>query len=90
MAGEEVQETGGATATKAEDPVTAVPEMVIVCEACGKGFLTWIPGGMDVDPLWQCGIRQGFICGGPLAMIGRDNALMGAEKWLEEQEQQKQ
>ena len=88
MAGEEVQETGGATATKAEDPVTAVPEMVIVCEACGKGFLTWIPGGMDVTPLWQMGYIEGFICGGPLAMIGRDKALMGAEKWLEEQQKQ--
>jgi len=90
MAGEEVQETGGATATKAEDPVATVPEMVIVCEACGKGFLTWIPGGMDVTPLWQMGYIEGFICGGPLAMIGRDKAIMGAEKWLEEQEQQKQ
>ena len=88
MAGEEVQEVGGTAATKAEDPVATVPEMVIVCEACGKGFLTWIPGGMDVTPLWQMGNSEGYICGGPLAMIGRDKALMGAEKWLEEQQKQ--
>ena len=88
MAGEEIPEARRTETSKAEDPVATVPEMVIVCEACGKGFLTWIPGGMDVTPLWQMGNNEGYICGGPLTMIGRDKALMGAEKWLEEQQKQ--
>ena len=81
MASEEIQEAGEAETTKAEDPVTPLPEKVIVCEACGKGFLTWIPGGIDTDPIWYwlgAGIG-GYQCGGPLRMVTRKKAIELAE-----------
>ena len=65
---------------------------VIICDACGKGFLNWIPGGVDADPLWMVhgvGLAAG-ICGGALVMIDRSAAIeiadrfekIGAEQWL--------
>ena len=88
MASEEIQEAGETTTTKTEDTVTPLPETVIVCEACGKGFLIWLPGGIDVTPLWQWWnwTSEGYICGGPLTMMDRNKAVLGATKWLEEQQ----
>jgi len=88
MASEEIPETGEATEAKAEDTIAPLPETVIVCEACGKGYLNWLPGGMDAYPLWEMwnGANEGYICGGPLSMISRDKAILGATKWLEEQQ----
>jgi hypothetical protein len=88
MASEEIPETGEATEAKAEDTITPLPETVIVCEACMRGYLRWIPGGIDAQPLWEMwdGESEGYICGGPLSMISRDKAILGATKWLEEQQ----
>ena len=88
MAGEEIPEAGEATEAKAEDTVTSLPETVIICEACMRGYTRWIPGGMDAQPLWEMwdGASEGYICGGPLSMISRSKAILGATQWLEEQQ----
>ena len=88
MAGEEIPEARKATAAQTENTFEAIFEKVVICEACGKGFLTWTPGGMDIWPLWQMwnGESEGYICGGPLSMISRSKAILGATRWLEEQQ----
>ena len=88
MASEEIPEAGEATEAKAEDTVAPLPETVIICEACMRGYTRWIPGGMDAHPLWEMwdGASEGYICGGPLTMMDRNKAVLGATKWLEEQQ----
>ena len=88
MASEEIPEAGEATEAKAEDTVAPLPETVIICEACMRGYTRWIPGGMDAHPLWEMwdGASEGYICGGPLSMISRSKAILGATQWLEEQQ----
>jgi hypothetical protein len=88
MASKEIQETGETTTAKEEDTVTSLPETVIICEACMRGYTRWIPGGIDAQPLWEMwdGASEGYICGGPLTMISRSKAILGATKWLEEQQ----
>jgi hypothetical protein len=88
MASEEIQETGEATEAKAKDTITPLPETVIICEACMRGYTRWIPGGIDAHPLWEMwnGTSEGYICGGPLSMISRSKAILGATQWLEEQQ----
>jgi hypothetical protein len=103
MAGEEIPETGTPEKIKIEDTVSPVsdnvtpfrPLQVIICDACGKGFLRWIPGGVDTDPLWfvHGAMIGGGICGGALMMISRTAAVeiavryekIGGEKWLKGQ-----
>jgi len=53
-----------------------------------RGYTRWIPGGMDAHPLWEMwdGASEGYICGGPLTMMDRNKAVLGATKWLEEQQ----
>jgi hypothetical protein len=43
---------------------------------------------MDAQPLWEMwdGESEGYICGGPLSMISRSKAILGATRWLEEQQ----
>ena len=90
MAREEIPEAGE-TDEKAEaqnSVETLSQRRVFVCEACGKGFLTWIPGGIDTDPIWYwlgAGIG-GYQCGGPLRMVTRKKAIELAEgkQWRRE------
>ena len=88
MAGKEIPEAGKAETIKEEDTVAPLPETVIICEACMRGYTRWIPGGMDAHPLWEMwdGASEGYICGGPLTMMDRNKAVLGATKWLEEQQ----
>lgn len=103
MAGEEIPEAGAAEKIEIEDTISPVskgkkapPFEVIICDACGKGFLTWIMGGVDNDPIWQSGFLddperiEGGMCGGALRIIRYVKAIeiadryekIGGEEWL--------
>jgi hypothetical protein len=93
MAREEISETGEPEKVKAQDRVSTVPEgPVIICDLCGKGFLTMITGGVDIDPIWvMLGAREnGGICGGALTLVSRSRAIqiaddyeqIGGDEWL--------
>jgi hypothetical protein len=69
---------------------------VIICDGCGKGFLNWIPGGVDNDPLWLVISDfklEGAICGGALMIKSRSAAIeiadryekIGGDAWLKGQ-----
>jgi hypothetical protein len=100
MARQEVPEAGIGTPEEIEkDTFTLIPlgketypGQVIICDACGKGFLNFIPGSVDTDPLWMFfrSQLQGGICGGALVVISRETAIeiadryekIGGEAWL--------
>jgi hypothetical protein len=102
MAGEKIPETGTPEKVEVtEDTIEIVPSRiattgallpVIICDCCGKGFLNWLPSGVDEDPLWYWdgGNVGGYVCGGALRMISRETAIMiadnfqkiGVEAWL--------
>jgi hypothetical protein len=56
---------------------------VIVCDGCGKGFLTYPRQGVDIEPLWRwAGMNlEGGICGGALLVINRGAAIRIAEQF---------
>lgn len=99
MAGEEVPKAGAAEKIEIEDTISPVseeqapaPQPVIICDQCARGFLNWIPDGVDIDPLWfvfRSGM-QGGICGGALRLVSRSQAMdiadcyekIGSEQWL--------
>jgi hypothetical protein len=89
MAREEMAEIGATEEEeKAQDIVerlskeeTFIPE-VIICDACHRGFLRWIRGGIDAAPIWVWpGMAEGYICGGPLRIVSRPRAIEIADKW---------
>jgi hypothetical protein len=96
MAQQKVSETGEPEKIEVKDTVAAFPETpVIICDACGKGFLRWSGDGVDIEPVWfllSSGMNGG-TCGGALVMISRHTAIeiadrfeqIGAEAWLKGQ-----
>jgi hypothetical protein len=102
MAQQEISETGEPERIKIEDtppPVrkakTAHPYSVIICDACGKGYLRWVGDGVDIEPVWDVPSARihGGICGGALVMKNRPAAIeiadnfekIGASAWLKGQ-----
>jgi len=95
MAGEKIQETGDPEkVTVAKDILTTdANKQVIVCDLCGRVFLNWIPGGVDLYPIWWVDSViewQSGLCGGALVMMTRERAmqvaenyeLIGCEEWM--------
>ena len=83
MAAQEMEETGVPETVEVKDPIPWFSQKeVIVCDGCGKGFLNWIPGGVDTDPLWVdlgAGV-MGYMCGGALMLIKRPVAIEIADR----------
>ena len=101
MASKEIQEADGASEKiEIEDSIAPVSEdeerygrPVIICDCCAKGFLRWVPGGVDIDPIWLVISGTplgGGICGGALRMVSRKRAFeianayekVGGDAWL--------
>ena len=98
MAAQEMEETGVPEKVEVTAPVPWFSQKeVIVCDGCGKGYLSWIPGGVDTDPLWfvLSTNEHGYMCGGALMMVKRPAAIeiadryqrIGSERWLKGERQ---
>ena len=100
MAGQKIPQAGEPIiCTEVEDLLATLPidettdaltQRVVICDLCGRGFLT-ISHGADNLPLWwvESG-GEGGICGGAIRMVSRKSAiraadnyeLIGGEDWL--------
>jgi hypothetical protein len=102
MAGEKIPQAGEpiicaevedllATLPAIGEATDAITRRVVICDLCGRGFLT-ISEGADNLPLWWVGENgpQGGICGGAIRTISLRSAMkaadnyeqIGGEAWL--------
>ena len=56
---------------------------VIICTACGKGFLCMPIGNVDEDAIWRWAGQnlEGGVCGGEIKIVDRSFAMQVATQY---------